>query len=359
MGAVRSFLHRCYWLLGLCMLVAGCSTTPEIRPEPIFYPQLPQQPRLQFLTSISSEDDLTHKKRGFDDFLLGGRETDRNMGRPYAVHATHGSIYLTDRIANDILKIDLTANTITPLRPGGRGALQAPSGLWIDHDGTLYVTDIRRRQVVVFDRHNRFVTTVGSKDSLERPVDVAVHSDRIYVCDMQKHQIVVFDRVTGQLVTTIGKPGDKDGELNRPTHITIDQQGNLVVNDAFNFRVQQFAPDGAFLKKMGLAGNALGSLARPKGIAVDRAANMYIADAAFENVQIFNPDGKLLLFFGGAGNKPGSMYLPAGIAIDYQNVAYFQKYADKRFSISYLIYVCNMSGANKLNVYGFGEWKGE
>jgi DNA-binding beta-propeller fold protein YncE len=338
------------------VLVCGCSSGPQVRHEAVFYPALPEKPRLQFLTAISSEDDLTNKKPGLDDFLLGGKETDKTMGRPYAVHAAKGMIYLTDRVSNDILEINLLTNTINPLRAGGRGALQVPSGLWVAEDGSKYIADIKRKQVVVFDRGNRFQMALGDSTSLERPVDVAVHGDRVYVCDMQKHQVVVFDRVTGAQLAIIGKPGENEGELNRPSHLTVDRQGNLYVNDAFNFRIQKFSPQGKFLQRFGTAGNTLGSLARPKGVAIDSGNNLYVVDAAFENVQIFNPEGKLLLFFGGAGDKPGSMYLPAGIAIDDQNLAYFQKYADPRFKLNYLIYVCNMTGDNKLNVYGFGDW---
>lgn len=346
-------------LLLLAVLLSGCMAGPRIKQETVFYPALPEKPRLQFLTSISSVDDLTNKKAGLDDFILGGRETDKAMGRPYAVFATKGKIYLTDRVSNDILEIDLAKNTINPLRAGGRGALVTPSGIWITEDGTKYIADLKRKQVVVFDRDNRFVKTLGDPAVLERPVDVAVFGERVYVCDMQKNQIVVFDLVTGEQLMQIGTAGVKEGELNRPTHISVTRQGNLVVNDAFNFRIQIFSPDGKFLQRIGAAGNALGSLARPKGVVTDHDNNLYVVDAAFENVQIFNPEARLLLFFGGAGEKPGSLYLPAGIAIDYLNVPYFERYVDKRFKLKYLIYVCNMTGANKLNVYGFGDWIGE
>lgn len=343
-------------LLPFVMLVSGCTTGPQISQKTIFYPPLPEKPRLQFLTAISSEDDLTGKKPGIDDFLLGGKETDKILGRPYAVRAEKGNIYLTDRVSNDILQIDLVKSTIEPMRAGGAGALQMPSGLWITDDGSKYIADLKRKQVVVFDRENRFIMTVGDSSNLERPVDVAVHGDLVYVCDMQKHQIVVFDRFTGSLLSTIGKGGDKEGEFNRPTHITVDRLGNLIVNDAFNFRIQKFTPDGKFIQRIGAAGNSFGNMARTKGVVTDNENNLYVVDAAFENVQVFDPEGQLLLFFGGAGETPGSMYLPAGIAIDYVNVPYFRKYADKNFKIKYLIYVCNMTGVNKLNVYGFGDW---
>lgn len=338
---------------------SGCGGGQALRREPVFYPAPPDKPRLQFLTAISSEDDLTDKRPGLDGFILGGKETDRTMGRPYAVHAAKGRIYLTDRVSNDILEIDLTANKINPLRAGGRGALQAPSGICGDDEGNLYIADLKRAQVVVFDRNRRLKQTLGEGGGLERPTDVAVYGERVYVCDMAKHQVTVFDRTSGARLATIGKPGIGDGEFNRPTHLTVDRDGNLYVNDAFNFRVQKFGPDGRYLSKYGKPGNALGSLARPKGVAVDQDKNLYVVDAAFENVQIFNEAGKLLLFFGGGhgDEKPGSMYLPAGIAVDYLNTDYFRKYADPRFRLKYLIYVCNLLGPNRLSVYGFGDWQ--
>lgn len=359
MKLMNKILRTTAFLLATTILATGCTSGPETRHDSVFYPPLPDKPRLQFLAAISSEDDLTDKKPGLDDFILGGRETDKILGRPYAVQATKGKIYLIDRVSNDILQINLVNSTISPVRAGGQGALLTPSGIWIADDGSTYVADLKRKQVVVFDRDNRFMKTIGDSTSLEKPTEVAVYGDRVYVCDMQKHQVVVFDRVTGKMSTAIGKVGEKDGEFNRPTHITVDREGNLIVNDAFNFRIQKFNPAGQFVQRIGTAGNTPGSMARPKGVAVDHDENLYVVDAAFENVQIFNPEGKLLLFFGGAGEQPGSMYLPAGIAIDYVNVPYFQKYADKNFRIKYLIYVCNMTGANKLNVYGFGEWLGK
>ena len=140
----------------------------------------------------------------------------------------------------------------------------------------------------------------------------------------------------------------------------MDSAGNVLVNDAFNFRIQKFDSDGNFIKSYGSLGDSLGSFARPKGLAIDKEGHLYVADAAFENVQIFDDQtGSLLLFLGGAGSQPGNLYLPSGVNIDYHNVAYFKNFIDKNFRVKYLLYVSNMFGGRKLNVYGFGDWLGD
>ncbi|MEF9437619.1 MAG: 6-bladed beta-propeller [Candidatus Mariimomonas ferrooxydans] len=153
--------------------------------------------------------------------------------------------------------------------------------------------------------------------------------------------------------------GAKEGKLYKPTHVIVDKEGNLFVNDSFNFRIQMFTQNGKYVKTFGYQGDTMGGFARPKGLDIDRQGHLYVVDTAFENVQIFDSKSTdLLLFFGGFGPAPGSMYLPSSIYIDYQNLEYFKRYADKDFSLKYLVYVGNLLGNKKLNVYGFGKWIG-
>jgi hypothetical protein len=120
-----------------------------------------------------------------------------------------------------------------------------------------------------------------------------------------------------------------------------------------------FDKGGAFVKVIGYQGSHPGAFVRPKGLDIDRDGHLYVADAGFEIIQIFDVDSaEPLLPFGKYGPAPGSTYLPAGVHIDYDNVAYFSRYADPDFRVEYLVYVGNMLGDRKLNVYGFGEWVG-
>ncbi len=356
-------MKRFVFGIAVLLLVSGCATTPtgeKIEHDVVFYPAIPMEPRLQFLLSITSENDIGAKLRSsFQDFLIGKSATARSIGRPWDIGSSKGKIYILDRDVRKILIIDLVEKKFDFLQDRRLGKLNNPSGLWVTDDDIKYVTDINRKQVIVFGKNNEFLRFYGDKTLFDKPLDVAVYGNFVYVIDMNKYQLFVLDKDTGNLVKTIGEGGTEDGLLYKPTHVTVDHEGNIFVNDAFNFRVQKFDPDGNFLQSYGSLGDNIGMFARPKGLDIDREGHLYVADAAFSNVQIFDDQSaRLLLYFGVAKTGPGSTNLPAGVHIDYDNVEYFDSYSDKDFQLKYLVYVGNLLGSKKLNIYGFGEWIG-
>jgi hypothetical protein len=103
---------------------------------------------------------------------------------------------------------------------------------------------------------------------------------------------------------------------------------------------------------VGSLGTHPGAFARPRGITFDRKNRLYAVDAAFNNIQIFNRDGKLLLFFGKGGKGPGDLYLAAKVAVDYDNIKYFEQYAEPGFNSTSQH---RASSAQKINVCGSGQ----
>jgi sugar lactone lactonase YvrE len=352
-------MKKKWWLILMPMLFFGCAHT-EKKAGTAFFPPLPQQPRLQFLLSISSEEDIGGKKAGaLQEWLIGKRPSRKRIARPQSIAASKGKIYILDRTYKKVLILDLVKKELDFIKDEREGAIGDPFGLWVTEDGVKYVADGERKQIVVFDRENKFLKAYGEKDQLKRPMDVAVFKDRIYVADFLAHAVVVLSKETGKTVQTIGELGEEEGRFNRPTHVTVDPAGDLYVNDSFNYRIQKFDPNGKYLKHYGYQGDTLGGFARPKGIAVDRGGLIYAVDAAFENAQIFDDNTTdLLLFFGGYGPHTGSMYLPSSLHVDYENVGFFNQYVDKDFKVTYLVLVGNLLGDKKVNVYGFGEWIG-
>ena len=354
-------MTKTFLALSAFLILFGCVAGPSEKTEPVvFYPSLPARPRLQFLHTITGEEDLGGGQSEFETFLLGEQTTEKRLGKTYDIASSNGKIYVLDRSNKKVIIINLAANEFDYIRDQRLGELNDPSGIWVTADEIKYVADMKRKQVVVFGRDNNYLRVYGDEELFDKPVDVAVYEDSVYVCDMSKNKIFVLDKESGTLKTTLGELGKQEGQFYKPTHVIVDPDGNIFVNDAFNYRVQKFDATGRFIKSYGFLGDNLGGFVRPKGLDIDNEGHLYVADNAFENVQIFDEKtGQLLLFFGGAGMGPGDMYLPSGVHIDYANTAYFKNFADKDFRLKYVLYVGNMFGPRKLNVYGFGEWIGQ
>jgi hypothetical protein len=89
-----------------------------------------------------------------------------------------------------------------------------------------------------------------------------------------------------------GGKGTGKGEFDLPIGIAVDRNGNFLVADTNNGRIEKFAPAGTFLDIMGTKGSGQGQLGAPNGIAVDSTGNIYVADASNHRVEKLSADGK-------------------------------------------------------------------
>ncbi len=341
-------------------LMTGCATTPTPEPQAqgtAFYPPLPNPPRIQHLKTITGERDLGAPVSGIAKFVLGDEAKTQQLQQPYGVGVYAGKLYVVDSRAGGLAVFDLVQQRFELLNGAPNGRMKRPINITIDSDGTKYVTDTGRDQILVFDRGDRYVDAYGEPNQF-KPVATAISGDRLYVTDIQHHEVHVLEKHTGKLLFKFGSAGSKLGELFHPTNIAIGADGDVYVVETSNFRVQRFTADGKPIRIYGDFGNERGNFTRPKGIALDRNGRMYVGDSAFENVQISDGEGRLLLFFGQPGGNVEGLNLPVGISIDYENVRYFQADADPHFNIEYLIFVVSQFGLNKVDVFGYGKMSG-
>ena len=319
---------------------------------PVFYPDLPATPRIQYLATYNGESDVKPKMGRFRRFALGADEDSlETINKPYGVAFRDGDLFVCDIRGSYVMILGIRDKTAGRMGDKSPGRLSMPINMIIDEDGTRFVADSGLRRVVVFDKNNNYLRAFGDPEAL-RPVDVAVYGDLLYVCDRGAGTVLVLDKFTGEELRRVAREGSGEGELYMPTNLALDESGNLYISDTGNARVLLFDAQGNYLRQIGARGRAMGLLARPKGIAVDRQGRLYVVDAAFENVQVFDTDGRLLLFFGTPGNHPGGMNLPTKVVIDYDNVDLFRDRVAPGYEVEYLLVVTSQYGLNKVNVYG-------
>jgi hypothetical protein len=333
-------------LVALTLTLSACATAPVKRAPAVYYPPAPALPRVQFLTSFNGLKDI-EEQSGFNRFVVG-EQLNLELDKPYGVAIHDGRIYVCDTNTT-VVVLDLRKKQFSSMAGAvGAGRLSQPSNISIEADGTKYVADPVRGQVVVFGRDDQFLRAIGEPGAW-KPVDAVTFGDRLYVADNANGVVKVFDKASGELLKSIGDTGDPVNRLDRPTNLAFDDKGDLYVTDIGRFQVVKFDRDGHFKSTIGKLGDNPGHFARPKGLAIDREGLLYAADAAFNNVQIFNPEGRLLMFFGEN----------AKVTIDTENVDLFRSYAAPEFEVEHLILVTSQFGERKVSVYGFGKEKGK
>ena len=338
--------------------IAGCATQPKASgPKYNFFPPPPDAPHLQFLTAFSSEKDLREGKgEGFLSYITGEAPPERPIGKPYGVAFRANKIYVCDT-GGRLLRLDLETRRISAVDTQGPGALKVPLNVAFDSDGTMYVVDSVRNQVVLFDANESFVTAVCDKNTM-KPRDVAVGADRFYVADIENHCVHVYGKTARTLLYDVPRSEESTNEDKRlflPTNVALDSLGHLYVSDTGAFRVQVYDKDGKFIRTVGRYGDNVGEFSRIKGIAVDRDNLLYAVDAAAQVVQIFDEQGRLLMWFGEPKASKVGLELPAKVLVDYDHVGLFQKYAAPDFQVEHLVIVVSQFGKREVSVFGFGH----
>jgi DNA-binding beta-propeller fold protein YncE len=342
------------WMLATVLgLVAGCATK---KPEPqnfVVFPPPPDEPRIQYLMSYGSEGDLGSGGK-FNQFLVGEEKVVRPIYKPYGIAISEGKIYVCDTQVAGVAIADLARRKLKLLKPAGQAAMKIPINIAVDKDGTCYVTDTGRGQVLIYSKAGALLETLGKAGEM-KPCGIALAGERLYVTDLVGQNVLVYNKANRQLLFTVPRSRtNEQARLAGPTNVALDPQGRIYVSDSRGFEAKIYDAEGNFIRTIGEQGVTPGQFTLPKGIGADREGRVYVLDAAAPVIQLFDSQGKLLMFFGQpATSGAGGLYLPAGLTIDYDNVGLFQKYAAPGVKLEYLILVTNQAGPQKVSVYGF------
>ncbi len=343
-------------LLVCLVTLAGCMSKPAPK-KFTFFPPPPDEPRVQYLGAFSSDRDLGWTST-FAEFITGKPSAQNPLIKPYGIAMWEGKIFVCDTMVSAVEVFDLGKKRVGYFTPDGEGRLKMPVNITIDVDGTRYIADTGRGQVLIFNK-DTFVAALGGKDDL-RPSDVALTTNRVYVTDVKGHVVRVYDKATRKPLFTIPRdPQNAEKKLLSPTNLSVDQQrGRLAVTDTGAFSVSLYDLEGNYIRTVGDQGVAPGLFARPKGVALDRAGLAYVVDASTQLVQIFDEEGKLLMFFGQPESSPqGDLHLPAAVSLDYENVRFFEHAVAPGYRCEYLILVTSQVGDKKVTVFGFVKKK--
>ena len=146
----------------------------------------------------------------------------------------------------------------------------------VDKNDNVWVVDEGSNMVMKFNPQGLVTMVLGRKDEaidyLERFLEEARHIDPA-------------------ANSAVGAGAGRGGTFARPTDVTWDNDGNILVADGYdNSRVAKFTKDGEFVKTIGSRGPAAGQFNTPHTIASDAKGNIYVGDRGNSRIQVFDPD---------------------------------------------------------------------
>ncbi len=208
--------------------------------------------------------------------------------------------------------ISLSADLSFGSSGNASGQLNAPRGLAIAPDGSLYVADSRNHRIEHFDATGNLIQTFGQVSpgcpyatvppanvpigTFCEPWGVAVSPDGqwVYVADTWNHRIQKFS-ASGKPIKTWGTPNYDPVSsgpfgLWGPRGIAVDSEGHVLVADTGNKQIIVYDSNGNFISQFGGEGTAAGKFDEPVGLAMDAQGNLYVADTWNQRIQVFVPN---------------------------------------------------------------------
>ncbi len=217
------------------------------------------------------------------------------------------------------------------------GRLQKPRAMAIDDNEDIYIVDMTAR-IQVFDRDGNYLRGWQTPASQQgRPTGLTIDNDgNLMVADTHYYRIL-FYQPNGKLLedrTLGGTLGQAPGEFGLVTDAVQDSKGNYYVAEYGEFdRIQKFTRDGEFLMQWGGHGAELGEFRRPQNLAVDEHDQVWVADACNHRIQVFDATGDqavLVKSWGQEGTEPGQLRYPYDLVLDGKGHVYVCEFGNHR-----------------------------
>src|SRR5262245_25554886 len=168
---------------------------------------------------------------------------------------------------------------------------------------------------------------------------------------------VLRRRPDSSLVWQIGVLGMKPGQLNHPTALVADRQGQLYVVDHGNSRIEVYGADGTYLRQVG--GRNDDGIDDPmeldfaRALALDSAQRLYVCDTRDNQIQVFDPDGTPAGAFGEFGEGVEGLNNPVALAIDGEDNLHILDQGNFR------VQVFDRGGQHQRSYGAYGQGRGE
>ena len=125
--------------------------------------------------------------------------------------------------------------------------------------------------------------------------------------------------------------GSGKGQFDKPRGVAMDGEGNILVADYHDHRIQKFTAEGQFLTAVGTKGSGPLQFTNTSDIAI--SDKVYVVDSGNCCVQVLNPDLTFSHTFGKKGSGKGQFQNPRFITCGSTGKVYVADSSNHRIQV--------------------------
>jgi DNA-binding beta-propeller fold protein YncE len=217
------------------------------------------------------------------------------LGEPLGVTVDlHGNIFIADGLPGQLVQIGADRTVAREFQPPPRNPSFLPSDIKLQ-GFFIYTIDQVGRTLLRYDKDGAyrdllisFKETVAGRRVY--PYGLGVDSPgRMAITDVENHQILIYD-IYLTLEKAFGNYGSYPGQLDSPEGVSFTGNGDLLVADTGNKRVQLFGNGGDFIKTIPAADEP-NPMVQPRRAVMAGDGRIYIADPGAGRLFVFDGTG--------------------------------------------------------------------
>lgn len=205
---------------------------------------------------------------------------------------------------------------------GRRGVLDGefvrPRAATIAGDKLFVVDFTARVQAYSLDGEHAGVTFTTPDFRNGRPSGLSTDNDgNVLVSDSHYHMVRIYSPEGVELKNFGGSSGTEPGQFGYLSDCVQDADGNYFVSEfGQNDRITKLDSQGKFLMCWGKNGTGEGEFQRVRALAIGPDGYLYAADACNHRIQVFDRGGRFVRILGGPGTEPGQLAYPYDLGFD-------------------------------------------
>lgn len=263
-----------------------------------------------------------------------GEDPDSLLNEPFSVAYEGGFIYVTQRGLGNVVKLTPLGELDAIIGQKGRapGEVYSPTGLDVDTQGGVYVSDGGHAKIVVYDSQGAFSREIEVEGT---PLAPLIDGPRMFLTTTDS--VKVLDQADGNELTSWGTRGKGEEEFDFPNGIGFDSDRQmLVVSDGNNLRVKALNLQGDTLWIYGKPPRSMNETDRefglPGGLAMANGF-VFVVDPLDSVIHILDMDGQKIGEVGQPGDDPIEFSYPSSIAYMGGNRFVVAEWGNQRLQI--------------------------